>query len=868
MQCQDEAIVVGEGRLRQAQFDRVSEGFSGIGLVIAARVCFCTFILVTSIYCLLAYIPFTYQWVIKFNLVWWVPYFVKFHPYIFWGMLAINIATLAPGIKHERTRGLAVGFILAHVAAGVLLTARPMLSGIGNDETSFIGSVVWLFPLLWLGTIDYVAKVGDIEWAAAADQGRQVLSAGLWTGLFVSILYAVASGIRFGLDTRSPWSAREQLIGTGLSATLHLIAFAILVALLELINSVAKRFRTGSKVEFVLCHFLVAGGAALILRKSVLPAIAFNNRLALLYSVAVGFSLAVFLMGINLSLHRQGQKVTEGLKIALVPVTLPGLSSRYGAFLWAGIALLFAWAVPAAVAMRDWDFLLQKLSAMVVWPISFAAFYRLASHNRVKRLSTVAIVVAALSLLVIYRQVDSFKLIDAGSAVDRYSAYDVSFRVLREISAASTDDSTVYEYLREYTNILPSTHVEPVEINLVEQLRKSELEKPNIFIFVIDSLRRDYLSPYNKSVSFTPRIEDFARESVVMENAFTRYGGTALSEPAIWAGAMLVHKQYVLPFYPMNSLQRLLDTDEYQSFISADPILKELLRPSQAVVELDQRQDTHNFDFCWSLRELQEKLDARRESHPIFVYTQPWNVHTHVIAVEGRSTVDGVEYPGFWAPYASRVKSMDACFGSFVEYLKSRGLYDNSIVILTSDHGDAVGEEGRWGHSYWIYPEILRIPLIVHLPPRLRKSLTWDAKSPAFSTDITPSLYYLLGHRPIVANELFGRPLFTQTEGERSQYERASYVVASSYGAAYGVVSGDGRSLFVADGVKDKDYFFDLTDDANGSFASFTKTRRTEQQQAIKDYIGAVNRFYNLNGKPETAGAFDSGWQGRDKDKR
>ena len=52
-------------------------------------------------------------------------------------------------------------------------------------------------------------------------------------------------------------------------------------------------------------------------------------------------------------------------------------------------------------------------------------------------------------------------------------------------------------------------------------------------------------------------------------------------------------------------------------------------------------------------------------------------------------------------------------------------------------------------------------------------------------------------------------------------------MVASSYGAAYGVVSGDGRSLFVADGVKDKDYFFDLTDNANGSFASFTKTRRT-----------------------------------------
>ena len=48
---------------------------------------------------------------------------------------------------------------------------------------------------------------------------------------------------------------------------------------------------------------------------------------------------------------------------------------------------------------------------------------------------------------------------------------------------------------------------------------------------------------------------------------------------------------------------------------------------------------------------------------------------------------------------------------------KQRGLYDDSVVIVTADHGDSLGEDGRMGHAYTLYPEIVRIPLLVHLRP-------------------------------------------------------------------------------------------------------------------------------------------------------
>jgi len=234
----------------------------------------------------------------------------------------------------------------------------------------------------------------------------------------------------------------------------------------------------------------------------------------------------------------------------------------------------------------------------------------------------------------------------------------------------------------------------------------------------------------------------------------------------------------------------------------------------------------------------------------MFVYTEPQNVHRVVLKDKGEPVPAGERYPGFYAPYASQVKHMDGCFGEFIEHLKSRELFDNSIVILTSDHGDSLGEEGRWGHSYWTFPEILRVPLIIHLPARLQKGLAWNPKSIAFTTDITPTLYYLLGHRPITRNALFGRPLITSTETEQTDYLQKSYLVVSSYGPVYGILGGDGRSLFIADAVNQKNYFFNLADDPRGTRNRLTDTVRRENETLIHDLVVSVNQFYGLGEYP------------------
>ncbi len=79
-----------------------------------------------------------------------------------------------------------------------------------------------------------------------------------------------------------------------------------------------------------------------------------------------------------------------------------------------------------------------------------------------------------------------------------------------------------------------------------------------------------------------------------------------------------------------------------------------------------------------------------------------------------------------------------------------------------------------------------------------------------FSTDITPSLYALLGYTPQAKGWIYGAPMFTAPGGE-AIHEHERVLVASSYGPVYGFIEDDGRTMYVADAVNVRDYAYDLS---------------------------------------------------------
>jgi arylsulfatase A-like enzyme len=206
--------------------------------------------------------------------------------------------------------------------------------------------------------------------------------------------------------------------------------------------------------------------------------------------------------------------------------------------------------------------------------------------------------------------------------------------------------------------------------------------------------------------------------------------------------------------------------------------------------------------------------------------------------------VDSESYGPFYPPYASRIRRFDACFGAFIDDLKARGLFDRSIVIVTSDHGDSLGEQGRMGHAYTIFPEIIQVPLIVHLPSALSATLHADTSVPAFTTDITPTLYALLGQAPQQPAPFFGRPLFRPKAVLAPRPATEFELVASSYGSVYGALLDDARRLYVIDGIALREYSYEIDGTGAGRAVAVTAEDRVRSQREIRRTVEGIAAFY------------------------
>ena len=165
------------------------------------------------------------------------------------------------------------------------------------------------------------------------------------------------------------------------------------------------------------------------------------------------------------------------------------------------------------------------------------------------------------------------------------------------------------------------------------------------------------------------------------------------------------------------------------------------------------------------------------------------------------------------------------------------------MIILTSDHGDSLGEEGRMGHAYTIFPEIIQVPLLVHLPVALRSTFSAEPSAIAFTSDITPSLYALLGHAPVPPASIFGQPLF-HAGSDRAVPVSAVEMVASSYGSVYGALLDDARRLYIIDAVSLREHVYELDGTRLGRAVPVGQSDREAGQRAVRATIDEISRFY------------------------
>lgn len=168
--------------------------------------------------------------------------------------------------------------------------------------------------------------------------------------------------------------------------------------------------------------------------------------------------------------------------------------------------------------------------------------------------------------------------------------------------------------------------------------------------------------------------------------------------------------------------------------------------------------------------------EQRQQDAPFFLYVQTIDPHVVYSVDKGYTSMyfDG-EYTGFLGPavdateqvamskgqkkaserdlawlralYYGEITYHDEHMGKFLDEVEKMGLFQDTVIVVTNDHGEELGERGKFGHGHSLYQEMIRAPLLMHFPPIFDAGARIDEI--VESVDITPTLLEVLGIEPM-----------------------------------------------------------------------------------------------------------------------
>ncbi len=152
------------------------------------------------------------------------------------------------------------------------------------------------------------------------------------------------------------------------------------------------------------------------------------------------------------------------------------------------------------------------------------------------------------------------------------------------------------------------------------------------------------------------------------------------------------------------------------------------------------------------------------------------------------SSVDTELLEAVIGEYDGEIAYLDNRFGHLFSELGELGIFDNTILVITSDHGEEFFEHAMWGHGHSLFDEVVRIPLIIRFPPRIPPGTEITAL--ASLVDIFPTLLDLSGIEETI--DLAGRTLVPVIDAGDTLV-----TAAESYGE---VMKGGRKAWFLTDG--------------------------------------------------------------------
>ena len=302
-------------------------------------------------------------------------------------------------------------------------------------------------------------------------------------------------------------------------------------------------------------------------------------------------------------------------------------------------------------------------------------------------------------------------------------------------------------------------------------------KKWNILLITIDTVRADHLSLYGYGRPTSPSLDNLGKLSLVFDAAWSASNFTSLSLFSLFTGLYPSHYldgEKILA-RPGMTLAEQLKAFGYrtEAIVDLHPRMPHLMAGFDAIDDslgVRAAKAVRNRSTGSTANELTQLAGAKATQlgvaeTPFFLwvhYSEPHAAYLeHPRFDFGPSEIDR---------YDGEIAYADHAVGRLLAQLHKEGRLKDTLIVITSDHGEAFGEHGVTTHGQSLYEEELHVPLIIYLPKVAQpgfaaKRISW----PVDLTDVTPTLLQAVGAAPryathgesLLAPALDGAPLRT-----------------------------------------------------------------------------------------------------------
>ncbi|MDG2308856.1 MAG: sulfatase [Candidatus Binatia bacterium] len=286
----------------------------------------------------------------------------------------------------------------------------------------------------------------------------------------------------------------------------------------------------------------------------------------------------------------------------------------------------------------------------------------------------------------------------------------------------------------------------------------------NVILVSLDTMRGDFVGRDYEGQPLTPELDARAREGASFQQALAPYPSTSASHMSLFTSSYpaehkVLHAKHVLPA-KMPTLAEIFAANSY----ATAAFTENAMLAAEAGFErgFDDYYENRGLSMWDARGDIEQTLDrglrwlGHHRGEKFFLFLHSYQVHTPYEPPPEHDVFHAKPLPGEkprWARmrnrYAGEVVYTDRILRRLFDTLDRLGLSNETIVVVTADHGDEFGEHGSVGHSRTVYDEVLRVPLVFWAPGLIPAGAVVDGQ--VSLVDLGPTLLDLVRIPPVEA---------------------------------------------------------------------------------------------------------------------